>query len=166
MRRRSYELLPYKLTGEEIDAKDVRRYKAENIVWKFPPEYAHIIGVPFKTFKGGGRGVTPPVKPKTQIMALKEREQFEITFPNITGYRSQTIDNVITTDYTGLPKFRLNFNEVPTETRLASAVGGDGVLLKSDYRMLRDAQVVYELCLLYTSPSPRDLSTSRMPSSA
>ena len=25
---------------------------------------------------------------------------------------------------------------------------------------------VYEHCLLYTSPSPRDLSTSRMPSSA
>ena len=25
---------------------------------------------------------------------------------------------------------------------------------------------VYEVCLLYTSPSPRDLSTSRMPSSA
>ena len=24
----------------------------------------------------------------------------------------------------------------------------------------------YEICLLYTSPSPRDLSTSRMPSSA
>ena len=26
--------------------------------------------------------------------------------------------------------------------------------------------VVMEICLLYTSPSPRDLSTSRMPSSA
>ena len=26
--------------------------------------------------------------------------------------------------------------------------------------------VVVQLCLLYTSPSPRDLSTSRMPSSA
>ena len=26
--------------------------------------------------------------------------------------------------------------------------------------------IVYETCLLYTSPSPRDLSTSRMPSSA
>ena len=25
---------------------------------------------------------------------------------------------------------------------------------------------VYKICLLYTSPSPRDLSTSRMPSSA
>ena len=27
-------------------------------------------------------------------------------------------------------------------------------------------EVNYETCLLYTSPSPRDLSTSRMPSSA
>ena len=30
----------------------------------------------------------------------------------------------------------------------------------------RDGQKVYTTCLLYTSPSPRDLSTSRMPSSA
>ena len=27
-------------------------------------------------------------------------------------------------------------------------------------------QIVYELCLLYTSPSPRDATLSRMPSSA
>ena len=30
----------------------------------------------------------------------------------------------------------------------------------------RDASNKYKNCLLYTSPSPRDLSTSRMPSSA
>ena len=29
-----------------------------------------------------------------------------------------------------------------------------------------DCQTVFNSCLLYTSPSPRDLSTSRMPSSA
>ena len=29
-----------------------------------------------------------------------------------------------------------------------------------------DANIIYTDCLLYTSPSPRDLSTSRMPSSA
>ena len=29
-----------------------------------------------------------------------------------------------------------------------------------------DAMADYKNCLLYTSPSPRDLSTSRMPSSA
>ena len=30
----------------------------------------------------------------------------------------------------------------------------------------RDSLVIVMVCLLYTSPSPRDLSTSRMPSSA
>ncbi len=145
LRRRSYELLPYNLSGEEIEEKDIHRYKPENIVWKFPPEYAHIIGVPFKTFKGGG-GVTPPTNPKTQIFAMDERKAMEILFPNITGYRSQTADGCITADFTNVPKFRLNFNEVPTQTTLSSAVDGErNVVLKSDYRELRDAQVVYEL---------------------
>lgn len=146
LRRRSYELLPYKENGEEIDPKDLKRYKPENIIWKFPPEYAHIIGVPFKTFKGGGSGVTPPAKPKTHIMALAERrEKYEITFPNIVSYRCETKDGKITADYTDVPRFRLNFNDVPTETTLSSAVDENIVLLKSDYRELRDAQVVYEL---------------------
>ncbi len=30
----------------------------------------------------------------------------------------------------------------------------------------REIELTSEICLLYTSPSPRDLSTSRMPSSA
>ena len=35
------------------------------------------------------------------------------------------------------------------------------------FQVLRDSAIGQELaCLLYTSPSPRDLSTSRMPSSA
>ena len=38
------------------------------------------------------------------------------------------------------------------------------VIVDSSGRTLADTQSV--VCLLYTSPSPRDLSTSRMPSSA
>ena len=34
------------------------------------------------------------------------------------------------------------------------------------YGMVWYGMVWYGICLLYTSPSPRDLSTSRMPSSA
>ena len=33
-------------------------------------------------------------------------------------------------------------------------------------QMVQDMRWMFEICLLYTSPSPRDLSTSRMPSSA
>ena len=40
---------------------------------------------------------------------------------------------------------------------------GKNVVLKI---MEAGGQAIYKHCLLYTSPSPRDLSTSRMPSSA
>ena len=41
-------------------------------------------------------------------------------------------------------------------------------LSKRDRSMITVANLIalYRTCLLYTSPSPRDLSTSRMPSSA
>lgn len=149
LRRRSYELRPYTKEGEEIDSKDLRRYKPENVVWKFPPEYAHIIGVPFKTCKGGGAGTPPPTKPRNPIHARDDRKNLEIKFPNIVGYRFETREGDIPFDYSELSKFRLNFNEIPTETILESAVtdreGAKPVILKSEYRDLRDSQVVYQL---------------------
>lgn len=145
LRRRSYDLLPYNAEGDEISARDLKRYKPENVTWKFPPEYAHIIGVPFKTFKGGGSGLTPPAKPKSVIQSLKEREALEIRFPVLTGYRCDKEDGTITADFSAVPRFRLDFNSVPTQTVLSSAVADGGIVLKSDYRELRDAQVVYEL---------------------
>ena len=48
------------------------------------------------------------------------------------------------------------------EMTLARAPGRDGFGI----RMLAPTLMIHGTCLLYTSPSPRDLSTSRMPSSA
>ena len=43
----------------------------------------------------------------------------------------------------------------------------DEDLLRDSFRELkRDESIQYDLCLLYTSPSPRDATLSRMPSSA
>ena len=39
-------------------------------------------------------------------------------------------------------------------------------ILSTEYQSYSDILRVHGTCLLYTSPSPRDLSTSRMPSSA
>lgn len=69
----------------------------------------------------------------------------EILFPNIVGYRCQNEEDEISCNYDNLPQFRLDFNDVPSQTILSSAVGGGEVILKSDYRELRDAQVIYEL---------------------
>ncbi|MBQ7419769.1 MAG: DEAD/DEAH box helicase family protein [Prevotella sp.] len=143
LRRQSYDLIPYDKLGQEIDRKDLKRYNAENVTYKFPPEYARIIGVPFNTFKGGKTVVTKLQKPKAIIRALPERQKMEIRFPVITGYRSDNVEGTLTADFTGLPKFKLNFHQIPTETVLQTIVNGDQKLLKTDYLELRDSQVVY-----------------------
>ena len=143
LRRQSYDLVPYDKAGREINRKDLHRYKDENVTYKFPPEYARIIGVPFNTFKGGQTVVTKPQKPKAIIRALPERQQMEIRFPVITGYRSDNIEGSLKADFTNLPKFKLNFNQIPTETILQTIVNGDKKMLKTDYKELRDSQVIY-----------------------
>ena len=45
-----------------------------------------------------------------------------------------------------------------------SELGGKGLFSTNIEKELLDKKI--NICLLYTSPSPRDLSTSRMPSSA
>ena len=143
LRRQSYDLIPYDKLGREIDRKDLKRYNPENITYKFPPEYARIIGVPFNTFKGGKTVVTKPQKPKAIIRALPERQQLEIRFPVITGYRSDNVEGSLTANFTDVPKFQLDFNKIPTETVLQTIVNGDQKMLKTDYMELRDSQVIY-----------------------
>ena len=63
-----------------------------------------------------------------------------------------------------IPKIGLGtYNMTPEEAEIMTFES-----IKHGYRHI-DTAAVYrneEGCLLYTSPSPRDLSTSRMPSSA
>jgi type III restriction enzyme len=160
LRRQNYDLLPYDArTGEEINSKDLYKYNKENITYKFPPEYARIIGVPFNTFKGGKTVVTKPQKPKTIIRALPERQQqMEIRFPVITGYRSDNAEGIMPADFSKSNKFVLDFNKIPTETILQTVVNGDQKLIKTDYMELRDSQVVYYFAHLmireyYTDPN-------------
>ena len=55
------------------------------------------------------------------------------------------------------------------DTRDSTKQGGLGFVSNDDegeFKVNISNDEVNKLCLLYTSPSPRDLSTSRMPSSA
>jgi type III restriction enzyme len=146
LRRKSYILQPYTKSGEPINKKDINRYQEENILWKFPPEYAHIIGVPFKLFKGGETEI-PTAAEYTHIYALPEREGYEIKFPNIIGYRVEVEEGEIKADFSSLPNFELDFTKIPIETKLGSAFTPmeEKLRIKSHKYEIRDAQVIYFL---------------------
>ena len=64
----------------------------------------------------------------------------------------------------------VNVNDSSGQVGIANSVGINTTTPQGNYALYvqGDANVTstINICLLYTSPSPRDLSTSRMPSSA
>ena len=67
---------------------------------------------------------------------------------------------------------RASYAALPTEADMTNLISDSRAAEDRGYydpledERLREAYSRYLGCLLYTSPSPRDLSTSRMPSSA
>ncbi len=125
LRRMNYILQGYDKEGNPTD--DGRKVVLE----KFPPEYAHIIGVPFKLFKGGTTTTPPTPKPINYVKALKEREtEFEITFPNVVGYRIENGDNRLTHDFSKVENYDIDATKYPTETVLSSPISPKQEMLK------------------------------------
>jgi type III restriction enzyme len=115
LRRMNYFLQGYDKDGNPTDDK------RKIVIEKFPPEYAHIIGVPFKMFKGGKTEPPPPPVDLTAITALTDRETMEIEFPNVVGYRVENIDGEIKYDFTKVGNYQLVCSQFPLTTISASA---------------------------------------------
>lgn len=111
---------------------------------KFPPEYAHIIGVPFKFFKGGKTEITEQGE-YNKIFAMPERQkQHEIIFPNIIGYRREDIEGEITADFSRVENFEIDGSRYAFTTEMANAFSEDRELL--EVRSVfgrRDQELVY-----------------------
>jgi type III restriction enzyme len=116
---RALRRMDYFLQGYDKDGNPTKD-KRKIVIEKFPPEYAHIIGVPFKLFKGGKTTVTPPTD-FTHIGALPERKSLEITFPNIIGYRLENYQNEILFDFNDIEDYEVVCSQFPLTTTLASA---------------------------------------------
>ena len=85
-------------------------------------------------------GIAPRTVLRTELTVQSARGEFLI--PKLCGIASSAIDEIGVWD---------TLNEIDVKGCICTVVTN-----MSDE----------EICLLYTSPSPRDLSTSRMPSSA
>ena len=140
LRRKSYFLQGYDKAGHTTDDK------RKIATYKFPPEYAHIIGVPFKLFKGGKSPPPPPVDTK-RVFAIRERtDRYEITFPNIEGYRIDYPEGALTYSFDGLEDYEVDGSMLPTATIMGTGVDGSKVNLSVESVLeTRDQQIIYRI---------------------
>jgi type III restriction enzyme len=138
LRRMSYHLQGYDKDGNPTDDK------RKIVIEKFPPEYAHIIGVPFKMFKGGKSEPPPTPVDLTHIASIPDRQAaMEIDFPNVVGYRVENIDGEIKHDFSNIENYEIDGAKFPTETIMSSPISASeeklevkGVLEKRDQELI------------------------------
>lgn len=138
LRRMNYFLQGYDKDGNPTN--DNRKV----VIEKFPPEYAHIIGVPFKMFKGGKTEPPPSPVDLTHVAPIPERQaEMEITFPNVVGYRVENLDGEIKYDFSNIENYEIDGSKFPTETIMASPISPNeeklevkGVLEKRDQELI------------------------------
>lgn len=141
LRRMNYFLQGYDKDGNPTSDK------RKIVIEKFPPEYAHIIGVPFKMFKGGKTETPPPPVDLTHIAAIPERQaEMEIEFPNVVGYRVEKPNDLLITDFSKIENYEVRGDLMPIRTRMASAFSEQEIELEIQSVLeKRDAEIIWWL---------------------
>lgn len=141
LRRMNYYLQGYDKDGNPTNDK------RKVVIEKFPPEYAHIIGVPFKMFKGGKTEPPPPPVDLTHIAPIPDRQaEMEITFPNVVGYRVEKPNDLLIADFSKLENYEVRGDLMPIRTRMASAFSEQEIELEIQSVLeKRDAEIIWWL---------------------
>ncbi|OGX37505.1 MAG: hypothetical protein A3D87_08815 [Omnitrophica WOR_2 bacterium RIFCSPHIGHO2_02_FULL_50_17] len=111
------------LLCEQVVGRALRRidYSVDSTTGLMAPEYAEVYGVPFSFLRVEGN--VPPQPPKVihRVHALPEREQYEITFPRVEGYRYELNETKLAANFTG--ESRIIIENEPTEVVLEGVIG-------------------------------------------
>jgi len=139
LRRMNYFLQGYDKDGNPTNDK------RKVVIEKFPPEYAHIIGVPFKMFKGGKTEPPPPPVDLTHIAPVPDRQaEMEIAFPNVVGYRVEKPNDILIADFSEIENYELRGDLMPIRTRMASAFSEQEIELEIQSVLeKRDAEIIW-----------------------
>jgi type III restriction enzyme len=117
------------LLCEQVVGRGLRRmdYTPDPATGLLTAEYVDVFGVPFSLIPFKGRepgGSAPPEdRPKHEVMALPERNAFEIRFPVVEGYVMSIKRNLITADIDQVERTKLDPWTTPTAAFVRPQVG-------------------------------------------
>lgn len=136
------------LLCEQVVGRGLRRrhYVLDDETGTFPPEYAEVYGVPFSFIPASGSAskfIQP--KPVTRVRALQDRQDLEIRYPRLRGYKMEIGNESLDAAFTRDSRLVLSAEDVPTETSLEPIVGERERHSLSDLSSRRDQEVVYRI---------------------
>lgn len=133
------------LLCEQVVGRALRRvdYSVDESTGLLTEEYAEVYGVPFNFLKAGGDTTTKPPKVIHRVHALPEREQYEITFPRVEGYRYELNETKLAAKFTDGSKTIIE-NE-PTEVTLGGVIGEETVETLEKIKERREGDVINRL---------------------
>lgn len=117
------------LLCEQVVGRGLRRmdYTPDPKTGLLTAEYVDIFGVPFSLIPFKGRdpkkGAPPEDRPKHEVMALPERNGFEIRFPIVEGYVVDLKRNLICCDVGQVERTTLDPGTTPTAAFVRPQVG-------------------------------------------
>jgi len=116
------------LLCEQVVGRGLRRANyIPNEAGFLDPEYAEVYGVPFSFLPAGGVGKVRVPKPVHRVRAMDDRNQLEITFPRITGYRWEMSDAPLRAKFTLHSQIVLSTQDLPTEVEV-EPIAGEGAI--------------------------------------
>ncbi|MBU4579417.1 DEAD/DEAH box helicase family protein [Patescibacteria group bacterium] len=133
------------LLCEQVVGRALRRvdYSVDESTGFLSEEYAEVYGVPFSFLKVGGK--TAPKSPKIihRVHALPDREQYEITYPRVEGYRYELNETKLAAKFSEESKTIIE-NE-PTEVTLGGVIGEETLETLEKIKERREGEVIMRL---------------------
>lgn len=133
------------LLCEQVVGRALRRvdYSVDENTGLLSEEYAEVYGVPFSFLKAGGDTTPKPPKVIHRVHALPERDQYEITFPRVEGYRYELNETKLAAKFTEESKTIIE-NE-PTEVTLSGVIGEETIETLEKIKERREGDVINRL---------------------
>lgn len=143
------------LLCEQVVGRGLRRqsYELNPKTGLFDVEYADIMGIPFD-FASSPQVAKPTApKPVTRVYAIRERSEFEIVFPRVSGYRRDLPSDKLEAQFTADSRLEITPLDIgPTSVVMEGIVGAGVTITPQVLERLRPSEISFNLAkhLLYT----------------